>query len=316
MNDTNSSAESIEQVVTNSGESVEVVEQDSAPSFSSGFTLVELSGLLALGVPALCLLLALIEGSSYIWRPIAVVLYVALLLFGILLIAFARLPSDAIEKYGAYELDAAFTLLGTIAVLVAFSQVGRHLYLLIGGFLSEQAGYWHWLRFGFSNLLESVLFDIPAIYDWNISEIRATSTWSRTIVFLFRTTIEFLVVATVLRQAGVAWKKRDSVLRNPPRNYFALIIPKAGELILMVLWGLPIAIGIGAVVNDGLSLQSTWSVIRLGIPVAFGIWLAWHSLRGLGLPNVRNKLFALAGIVGGVWLVRENWPAFRAFLDQ
>lgn len=317
MSESNStSIEAIEQPPVNSGESKTIVEQESAPSFSPGFTLGELSGWLALGVPALYLLIALVEGSSYIWRPIAVVLYIALLLFGILLVAFANFPSDTAEKYGVFELEFALTLLGGIAVLVGFSQVSRHLSVLTGGFISEQTGFWHWLRFGFSNLLESVLFDIPTIYEWNLSEIRATNTWSRTVVFVFRTSIEFLVVAMVLRQARIAWKKRHSEPKNPPHNYFALILPKAGELILTALWGLPIAIGIGAVANDGLSLESTWSVIKLGTPVAFGIWLAWHSLRGLGLPGLWNKLFALTGLIGGSWLVREYWPAFRTFLGQ
>ena len=84
----------------------------------------------------------------------------------------------------------------------------------------------------------------------------------------------------------------------------------------MALWGLPIAIGIGAVVTDGLSLESTWSAIRLGTPVIVGIWIAWHSLRGLWLPGLWNKMFAVAGIIGGSWLTIENWPAFRAFLGQ
>lgn len=314
MND--SSTQTTEQPPVDSGESKTIIGQEPAPLFSPGFTFGELSGWLAFGVPVLCVLMAVIEGSSYIWRPITIVLYIVLLLFGILIIGFANFPSDTTEKYSAFEMEFALTLLGSIAVLVGYSQVSRHLSLLIGGFVFQQDGYWHWLRFGFSNLLESVLFDIPAIYEWNLSEIKATSTWSRTAVFVFRTTIEFLVVAMILRQAKIAWKKRHSASKKSPGNYFALILPKAGELILVALWGLPIAIGIGAVVNDGLSLESTWSVIKLGTPVAFGVWLTWHSLRGLGLPGLWNKLFALAGIGGGIWLARNYWPAFRVFLGQ
>ncbi|MBC7261140.1 MAG: hypothetical protein H5T63_03920 [Chloroflexi bacterium] len=323
MNDSNNApVETDEQQSVNSGESKTIVGQEPAPLFSPGFTFGELSWRLALGVPVLCMLMALIEGSSYIWRPVAIALYVILLLLGISAIAVVLIAvddasdtSDTSSKYGT-EAEFALALLGSIAVLVAFSQVSRHLYLIVGGFIADQSGYWHWLRFGFSNLLESILFDIPAIYDWGISEIRATSTWSRTVVFVFRTTIEFLVVAGILRQARIAWKTRHRAPKSPPNNYFALILPKVGNLILIALWGLPIAIGIGAVVNDGLSLESTWSVIKLGTPVAFGIWLAWHSLRGLGMPGLWNKLFAMAGIIGGIWLLRNYWPAFRMFLGQ
>jgi len=313
---TNSAIETTERASVGPSESGTTIGQKSAPLFSPGFTFGELSAWLAFGVPALCLLIALIEGSSYIWRPLAIILYTVLLLLGIFIIIGSNLPDTTEKDDDLVEFDLALTLLGSITVLVGFSQIGRHLSFLIGGFYSEQMGYWHWLRFGFSNLLESVLFDIPSIYEWNLSEIRAISTWSRTMVFVFRTSIEFLVVAMILRQARIALKKRYSAPKSPPKNYFAMIFPKAGEVILLVLWGLPIAIGIGAVVNDGLSLESTWSVIKLGIPVAFGIWLAWHSFRGLGLPGLWNKIFAMAGIVGGIWLVRNYWPAFRIFLGQ
>lgn len=323
MSDSSDAVQTFEQTPAESSErettAVQETRQDIAP-FSPGFTFGELSAWLALGVPVLCLFMALIEGSSYIWRPIAIVLYAILLLLGIFLIAVASIvvadiPSDTGNKFGT-EAEFALTLLGAIAVLVAFSQASRHLYLIVGGFFADQAGYWHWLRFGFSNLLESLLFDIPTIYDWNISEIKATYTWSRTIVFIFRTTIEFLVVAGILRQIRIAWKERQNTPPKTPQNYFEIIAPKMGELILMALWGLPIAIGIGAVVTDGLSLESTWSAIKLGTPVVAGIWLAWHSLRGLGSPGLWNKMFAVAGIVGGIWLIRESWPAFRAFLGQ
>lgn len=323
MTDSSDAIQTVEQTSAESSESQttagQETRQDVAP-FSPGFTFGELSVWLALGVPVLCLLMVLIEGSSYIWRPIAIVLYVILLLLGIFLIAVALIaiadtPSDTGSKYGT-EGEFALTLLGAIAVLVAFSQVSRHLYLLVGGFFADQAGYWHWLRFGFSNLLESILFDIPAIYDWHISEIRAINTWSRSVVFIFRTIIEFLVVAGILRQARIAWKERHNTPKKPPRNYFEIIVPKTGELILIALWGLPIAIGIGAVVADGLSLEFTWSAVKLGTPVAVGVWLGWHSLRGLGLPGLGNKTFAVAGIIGGIWLTLENWPAFRAFLGQ
>ncbi len=280
-----------------------------------GFSWSEFSLQLAFWMPVFCLLIALIEGSSYLWRPIAIFLYIILFLAG-LFFAFIGLLLDADEKHGN-ETELVLTVVGLLAALVGFSQASRHVYLLVGGFISEQAGYWHWLRFGISELLESILFDIPAIYEWNISEIRATSTWSRTGIFIFRTALEFLIIAAILRQVRIAWNQRNlvSIDKKQYQNYFEMLASKIGELILMALWGLPIGIGAGAIVNDGLSIESTWSAIRLGAPVAFGAWVTWHSLHGLGLPRW-NKLFATIGIAGGIWLVRETWPAFRAFLGQ
>jgi len=282
----------------------------------SGFTLRELSGWLAFGVPLLYLTMAAIEGSSYIWRPLAILLYMLLLLVAIAFILFGNFPSEADEKYDLYEFNAALTLLGAIAILVSFSQISRHLYLLFGGFAAQQTSYWHWLRYGFANVLESVLFDVPAIYDWNISEITATAFWSRTVLLIFRTSLEFIVVAAILRQAKIARQKWHSPKKAQNKNYFAFILPSAGQLILVSLWGIPIAVSIGAVINDGLSLESSWSALRFGAPVVVGGWLAWQSLRAFGLPNAWNKLLALAGIVAGIWLVRESWPAFRTFLGQ
>jgi len=317
MTELSNTTDAVESTIASPENEGKIVGQDASQVFNPGFTMGELSGWLAFGVPLLLLLMALVEGSSYIWRPLAVIVYIVVSLFGVLLIAFANYPSNAADKYGIHEMEAALTLLGGLAVLISFSQVSRHLYLLAGGFSANQIGYWHWLRYGFSNLLESVLFDVPAIYEWNISEIKAIAGWSRTILFLFRTTIEFIVVAAVLSQARLAWKRRANTSKNnQARNYFAFILPKAGALILVGLWGVPLAIGIGAVISDGLSLASTWTAIRLGTPVVFGIWLALQSLRALWVPSVWNKLLSLAGLIGGSWIVRVCWPAFRVFLSQ
>ncbi len=369
----NTSAENTGSSPVISEECIVRADQEAVQRPSPSFTLKELSIWFAFGMPALCLLMVVIEASSYIWRPIAVILYIGLLLLGVYLIeqgnstidnffgvlpikigsAFLRIILftdesfaknkasvrvrnqlieivEKLEKEGEelqtdlekidlqyYSADKlALTLLGCIAVLVGFSQVSRHLSFLIGGFISEGTGYWHWIRFGFSNLLESVLFDVPAIFEWDLSEIRATSTWSRTIVFIFRLAIEFLVVAMILRQVRIAPRKLRITHREQPNNYFALILPKLGQLTLTALWVIPIMIGIVAVFNDGIATKAILSVIKLGVPLVFGLWLAWHSLHGLALPGLKNKLFAFVGIVSGFWLVQEYWIAFYKILGQ
>jgi len=367
MNDSNRKLKSAEELPTSPGKSKTTDWQKISPLVRRGFAFSELSRELALGMPALCLLMALIEGSSYIWRPIAIVLYAGSILFGFMLIykmdflgifdviedivivflhaiiiVLAKLTNDTDlyrylqfkekidEKYEndweKYELehfsamDISSVLLGGILILVGFSQIGRHLSFLVGGFISEQMGYWHWLRFGFSTLLESVLFDLPTIYEWNISEIKAGSIWSRTFVFVFRTTIEFMAVAMILRQANRVWKfwlTQPSKINTPHKNYLTLILPKCAELLIMALWGLPIACGIVGVVKDGLSLKFICFFIKLATPVLFGFWISWRSLRGLmRLPGLWNKLFASVGLIAGILVIWECWPAFRAFFGQ
>lgn len=290
-------------------------------TYSPGFTWGEMSGWLAFGIPLLYLLMALVEGSSYIWRPIAIALYVILLFLSLIVIVILNFFPDVDGRKeksdDMIEFDVAVTLLGAIAVLVSFSQLSRHLYLLVdGGFVADKTSYWHWLRYGFSNMLESVLFDIPAIYEWNISEVKAISWWSQTIIFTFRTVLEFLVVAAALRQARAAWQQRHNPPKDQPRNYFDAVLPRMGHLLLTAVWGIPLAVSIGAVINDGLSFESTWAVTRLGTPVFFGAYLGWHSLRALRLSGKWNKVLALAGLAGGIWIVQISWPAFRAFLAQ
>jgi len=294
-------------------------EQDSQSvrlgGFGDGFQLGEMSQFLALFSPALYLVLGLVEASSYLWRPLAIFLYVLLLLFGLLLAWGVSIPSvgSSQDESSDTELTLTFTFIGVVAVLVSFSQLARHLAILRGGFTFDQNGYWHWLRFGISNLLESVLLDIPAIYEWNLSEIRATSAWSRTWIFLFRTTIELVVVGIFWGQVMRARRAHRRVSRSPAKNYFDLILPVVGGLFLAMWWGLPIAVGVGAIVNDGLSIRATWLAIKTGAPAVLGFLLAWNGLRGLALTGRGNKLWSLIGVVAGIWLVREVWPMLRAF---
>lgn len=352
---TSTSTKDIEQIQTE-------LNQLSARLPKTDFTLKEFSGWLAFGIPALYLLMAVIEGSSYIWRPIAAVLYIALIICGayllrvgetfdfmgnlllnlakLILVILAKLDTrladisfetlekienakkeleqelEATELKYYSEWDLALPIIGGIAVLVGFSQLSRHLSILLGGFTSNQLGYWHWLRFGFSTLLESVLFDLPTIFEWQLSEIRPISTWSRVFIFLFRTTVEFFVVVTILRQSKTAWKvwarQPLATPKNHPRNFFALIILTVKDLVIFALWGLPIVIGIAAVVNDGLSYNNVWSLTQLAIPVFLGIGLVLCGLRGLGLPRW-NKLLAGAGLVIGIWVTLNQWSAFWSF---
>ena len=171
-------------------------------------------------------------------------------------------------------------------------------------------------RFGFSNLLESLLFDVPAIYEWNITEIKAVSTWSRTLILLFRTSIEFLVVSMIIRQFKFAWGNRANTEKKSPQSYFGLILPKTGEVILLILWGLPISIGIGGIINDGLAFSSTWAVIKVVFPFLIGVWLTRHSLKALGIAGKFNKLLAVAGIYGGILLIKEYWSIIQLLLGR
>ncbi|HKP52009.1 MAG TPA: hypothetical protein VJ183_05085 [Chloroflexia bacterium] len=220
-----------------------------------------------------------------------------------------------IQNIQLTEIKSSVVVLSAIALLVSFSQISKHLNIVFGGFSADSLGYWHWLRYGFANLFEGAFFDIPAIYNWGVSEIQPTVFWSQTIVFIFRTSLEFLIVANILSQVRHARRLRGKSPRKDHQTYLEFLLDRGRGLLLAVLWSIPTVIAIGAVANDGLDLESSWSAIRLSAPVGFGIWLAWQSLRGmLRFSGFRNRLLALAGVIIGIWLLTANWPAFRDYM--
>lgn len=297
------------------GSTESVEESRSKSAVVRQFTLSELSAAMVFCEVALALMLALAEGAAYLWRPIGIALYVVVLLLTLLWLFVAVTDSSENSPVDDSEIGAAFAIVGAFGLVVSFSELTRHLYMQIGGFTAARADYWHWLRFGSANLLEAVLLDMPNVYAWNLSEVRPTVTWSRTLVFVFRSSIEFLVIVALVKQVRVARKYWHNP-RVEQQNYFGFIMLKLVHVILMAIWLIPLAIFVGAVVTEGLSIGATWSALRFGIPVLFGLWLTWHSLLAIGISGKWNKLFSVAGFAAGVWIVRESWPALRVLFTH
>jgi hypothetical protein len=282
--------------------------------FSDGFQFGEFSALLAGLIPLVFVLLALIEATGLLWRPIAIGLYFLVFSVAILLLWAAGLGQE-LAKPGQEEVGVAIIAAAAILVIASFSQLVRYLNIQFGGFLANQTGYWHWLRFGIANVLEAILFDIPAIYKWNITEIEAVTFWSQTLLFIFRTSLEFLVVIQLVRALGFARKNWKKGVSGQPKHYFGFMFYDFGWLLVLVIWAIPLFVSIGAIANDGLSIQSTLSAFRFCFPVAFGIWLAWESLRAIfSVRGAWNVLFAVAGLICGIWLARANWFALKSFI--
>ena len=282
--------------------------------FSDGFQFGEFSALLAGLIPLAFILSALIEATGLLWRPMAIGLYFLVFSTAMFFLWAAGLGQE-LEKPGQEEVGVAIIAAAAILTIASFSQLVRYLYMQFGGFLANQTGYWHWLRFGIANVLEAILFDIPAIYRWNVTEIEATTFWSQTLLFMFRTSLEFLVVIQLVRALGFArknWRKGGS---SQPKHYFGFLLYDFGWLLVLAIWAIPLFVSIGAIANDGLSIQSTLSAFRYCVPVALGMWLAWESLRAVfSVRGVWNVLLAVAGLICGIWLVRANWLPLKEFL--
>lgn len=290
--------------------------QYKSSSSLEGFHFHEFSFLLALIIPFAFLVFGMIEALGWIWRPLAGILY--LLLFGrcmLTLMGGSLMKDGEFVRPGKEETVVGIIIFCGLAVLVSFSQISRYLYMSIGGFTADQSGYWHWLRFGIANVLESVLFDIPAIYNWKISEIEANAFWSQSLLFIYRTSLEFLVVAQTIRAMRFARRTRKNPANILHQGYWGFLFSNLGWLILLGIWSIPLSISIGAIVNDGLSFVSATAALKSTFPVMIALWLTWQSLRAFfSIKKFWNKLFALLGIVAGLWLTNQNWSIFKAFI--
>lgn len=203
--------------------------------------------------------------------------------------------------------DFVLPLLGAFYSLVGIGQFCRHLYILAGGFIAEQAGFWHWLRFGLLNALEALLLDMPSVYEWNISEIRPAAFWSSTIIFVFRLTLEVIIIAKILDNLRLLmkWSRRRPIttIKNKKvhKSYFNFIFSKIGNLIKIALWMIPLFIGVIGIVHENLSLQTAWAFARLSMLFVASVWLIWYSAAGLlTISGTWNKIFAFLGFIGGI----------------
>jgi len=298
-------------------ETTEEAEPQESPLATSRLPATVFSGCLAFSLPFIYVIFLLVEVTNSLWPPITVTLY-GLMLFGSasLLLVFGAIRARVnLENSPGDAFVASMVIVAAVVLLVSFSQLGRHLYIAFGGFSAINTGYWHWLRFGFANLFEGAFFDIPAIYNWGVSEIQPTAFWSQTMVFLFRTSLELLIVANILghlRNARQTWGRPHP---KDHQTYLQFLLARLRGLLLLVVWGIPTVIGISAIVSDGFYLDSSWTAIRLSAPVILGAWLVWQSWRGfLNFSGASNRLLALAGIALGMWVAIANWTALRDYL--
>ena len=65
---------------------------------------------------------------------------------------------------------------------------------------------WQWFNYMIDNILESIFFDIPTVFDIHLSQIKPQSTVSRGIVVLFRIILNSLVFSSLY----LIWKNHKS----------------------------------------------------------------------------------------------------------
>lgn len=285
-----------------------------------------LSKYLAISVPILFLLLALVNWLGSFWHPVGLVLNVSLyLVAGIMILGYlfvGRLTTNTIsndqkenkeiEYLGCLSPIAAMFVLAVVALTVAFSQSSRHLYALFSGFSTEHANsYWGWLRFGITNVMDSALIDAPSIYGFAISSTMPTSIWSQTWVFVFRLLLEVLVI-------GLAWKgikamgrfRTQRVTQTAYTSYGSYMARGLVSLFILLAWIVPLSIGLAAVLYEGLSTTTAWPLVRLASLFTIGAWLAYRSARTPRSLTVSQRILGVLGVLAGIFVI---WVAWRIF---
>jgi len=106
----------------------------------------------------------------------------------------AREAVRIVKKGGGWAI-AAFTLLGVLAYVVAFSQFLRYWSLTFGGFQAHGDGYFYWLRYGASWLIGIGFFNVNDAFGWDISDIRPANLLTQGLVWF----LNLILALTVLR---------------------------------------------------------------------------------------------------------------------
>jgi hypothetical protein len=121
----------------------------------------------------------------------------------ILMLGFSVMPMsqrlEGLKKNGGTA-EAVVTLGGTLFSAILFGQICRELEVhdLAPFANASEVGWWAWTAFGIDNLLESVLFDLPTIYDLHLSEVHPAGFRTRTMLVGYRLLVDLVLLRAIL----------------------------------------------------------------------------------------------------------------------
>ncbi len=102
---------------------------------------------------------------------------------------------------GGSEIILAMLLVSMIAATVLFGLVCKEVHYTLGTGFSGDLGPnpLLWIGFGFDNLFEALFLDVPNVYRMNMTNIQADTFWTQTLVLLFRSAANLLIIRAVVR---------------------------------------------------------------------------------------------------------------------
>lgn len=113
--------------------------------------------------------------------------------------------NDALARFLERGLPgvASFRLVTlTICILllgVAFGQGCRSVQELTGWFAATGETWAYWVRFGVSWEIETIIFDLPALFGWHVSDVAPRAMGAKLLLAMFNVSVEAIVL-------GVAWQ--------------------------------------------------------------------------------------------------------------
>lgn len=309
--------------------------QGDTPGVNFEFNYVSFSTALAVITPYPYFLIWVGDALGTLWRPLGIVAFILLILLSLgLLLAGAdielnkeegnreSLLRETQERYKDDKSQHIFSSRDTaddiwsvqiiaigIIAIASFSQLCRYYFMSLDGFTATNDNFWHWLKYGVSNFLEGVLFDIPNIYEWNISEIQPTNFWTRSISLIFRTSLELLIIANIMREIKLVrthWRRPNLTSYS---NYGEYIVLNFLLLLTLAIWITPLIIATCAIYYEKLEFMfAVHTFIRTAGFVMLILFLI-VNLFGLRLAGFFNKCAAIIGSLLTIWLISQNWRA-------
>ena len=181
------------------------------------FTIGEFTLYIFVAAGFAAVLIALSEVSRLLFPTLPLILHGMSLGFVIFMIfGFAAMEHEAAIKpfkSEGGEILVSLLIMGTLAASIMFGLFCRELYFeLNAGFMGQtSSNHLEWVGFGLDILFEAVFLDAPAMYELNMSDIHTPSFWTRSLVFLFRLTVDFILIRALIRYWGIL---RTVVLRR------------------------------------------------------------------------------------------------------
>ena len=146
-------------------------------------------------------LITLSELSRYLFAFLPLICYTGSLIFVVLLALVGRGKKEVMDiKSSGGEAGLALLFMQVVMSTIIFGLICRELYINSGaGFIGgSNLDRLPWIEFGFDNLFEAILFDIPTIYGLHLSSIKAYTFLTQTLVLIFRLTIDLIPIKALI----------------------------------------------------------------------------------------------------------------------